>query len=292
MPIKYLSLFSGIGGFEVGIQRVFPDAQCVGFSEVNEDSITIYRKNFPEHKYLGPVQEVKGNYGVDLVVGGSPCQDLSSMNFTREGLEGKKSSLFFEFVRVLKENQPCHFIFENVGTMRKEDFKRISETLGVEPVLLNSRDFSAQHRKRYFWTSFKVQPPKQSITTSVADCLMSLEELKSSKCKTQLKPGNKLYENYKERRKKGLVTDGYYCVSNSDDPKSKTLTTTPKIWIYDKRYESPQMRKMHPIEAERLQTFPEGWTEGMCATKRLKMIGNSVTCDVIKYIAEHFNATI
>jgi len=105
MEKKCLESFLWNWRIEVRIKRVFPDAQCVGYSKVNEDSI-------PEHKYLGSIQDVKGNYGVDLVVGESPCQDLSSMNFTREGLEGKKSSLFFEFVRVLKENQPYHFIFE------------------------------------------------------------------------------------------------------------------------------------------------------------------------------------
>lgn len=287
-PLRYLSLFSGIGGFEVGIQKVFPDAKCVGFSEVNDDALTIYRKNFPDHPYLGPVQEVKGNYGVDLVVGGSPCQDLSSVNFARTGLEGKKSSLFFEFVRVLNENKPCHFIFENVGSMRKDDMKRISDTLGVQPVKLNSKDFSGQSRSRYFWASFPISQPSVPSTATLADCLLSVEELEKSPVRTQLKKNSRLYETYKDRERKGLTTAGYYSVSESDSAKSKTLTTTPKTWILDKRYGGiPRMRKMHPIEAERLQTFPDGWTEGLCATRRMKLLGNSITCNVVSHIVSY-----
>lgn len=84
--MKYLSLFSGIGGFEQGIHTVFPDtAECLGFSEVDKNCISIYKHHFPDHENLGDICEIdfKPFYGqVDLVVGGSPCKDLSRARYS------------------------------------------------------------------------------------------------------------------------------------------------------------------------------------------------------------------
>ena len=154
-PLRYLSLFSGIGGFEVGIHAVFPDAECVGFSEIDRQAIQVYQEHFPGHKPLGDVRTISGKLRIDLLVGGSPCQDLSAFNVKREaqGLSGAKSGLFYEFVRILRENQPRWFILENVGSMKNGEREAITEAMGIEPQLINSRLVSAQNRKRYYWTN-------------------------------------------------------------------------------------------------------------------------------------------
>jgi len=88
---------------------------------------------------------------LDLLCGGSPCQDLSIAKKNREGLSGSRSGLFWEYVRILKEVKPKYFILENVNSMPKEAKQVITETLGVEPIMINAALVSAQNRKRLFW---------------------------------------------------------------------------------------------------------------------------------------------
>lgn len=80
----------------------------------------------------------------DILVGGSPCQDLSSNKNNREGLMGQKSGLFFEYVRILREKKPAFFVLENVASMKNDDKDFMSETLGVEPIKINSALLTAQ----------------------------------------------------------------------------------------------------------------------------------------------------
>jgi DNA (cytosine-5)-methyltransferase 1 len=77
--MKYLSLFSGIGGFELAIQSVFPNAECIGFSEIDKYAIQTYRKHYPDHPALGSITDINPLTlpDFDLIVGGFPCQDLS-----------------------------------------------------------------------------------------------------------------------------------------------------------------------------------------------------------------------
>lgn len=288
--LKYLSLFSGIGGFEVGIQNVFPHAQCVGYSEIDPNAIKVYQEHFPHHTYLGPVQKVKGNYGVDLVVGGSPCQNFSSaasFQRHRHGLDGEKSKLFYEFLRVLKENQPCYFILENVSSMPEEDKEMISKKLGVQPILINSISFSAQKRKRLYWTNIPVGRLASSLerdsllhTEKIRDILDSKSNALEYKINTRT---SQLYKSYNKNRKKYSNYIALNIVDSNDDF-APTLRTNNSLWIKDKRFTPSLIRKATPLELERLQTFPEGWTQSLPYTVAAKALGNAVTCDVISAI--------
>lgn len=290
-PLRILSLFSGIGGFECGIKRVFPNSICVGYSEVDDDAIQVYQRHFPDHPLLGPVQEVKGNLDVDLIVAGSPCKDLSQLraNNEQKGLDGEQSGLFYEFLRILKENQPCYFILENVASMPESEKNKISKALGVEPVMLDSRFVSAQRRKRLFWTNFPVEefneehlkkaPKLKDILVDEKDALDDWVDL----------DGDKNVANYYRRQQEGKRVSGYYMVSESDAPKSKTLTTIYRTWVLDKRARVGKMRKLHPREGERLQTFPPHWVDGLSHKSQMKVLGNAVTCDVITYIMQHLS---
>lgn len=294
MSIRYLSLFSGIGGFEVGIQRVFPDAKCVGFSEIDPRSMKVYQTHFPEHKYLGPVQNIKGNeMKIDLLVGGSPCQDLSSTNVktrwgktTDGGLKGKKSGLFYEFVRIYQETQPRYFILENVGSMKNEDKQTISKILRVEPVVINSVLFSPQNRKRLYWTNIPLTEEDKQLLhhtqpkKKVKDILVSPRESQ----KWIVNPSeSKIYQSYLIKKEKyGSVLR--MAVVDSEDDYSPALLGGRSMWVNDRRINA--MRKMTPVEVERLQTFPDGWTESINYTNRLKALGNAVTCDVISFLME------
>jgi site-specific DNA-cytosine methylase len=274
--LKYMSLFSGIGGFEVGIQNIFPNAKCVGYSEIDKHALSVYRKHFPSHPYLGPVQDITGDYKIDLLVGGSPCQDLSANNLNGKGLKGKKSKLFYEYLRILRQTKPKYFILENVGSMKDKDKNIITKLLGVSPIVMNSNQVSAQNRKRYYWTNIPQNDDGnfRFKNINVLEILEPPARVKDLNISYQ----SNMYKLYKQWNSRG---NGYFPTTDSDAPKSSTLSTQ-RMWIHDKR--TKRLRKIHPMEAERLQTFPDNWTESLSYTQRIKTLGNAVTCNVVSKI--------
>lgn len=109
----------------------------------------------------------------DVLVGGSPCQDLSVSKNNREGLMGSRSGLFFEYVRILREKKPAFFVLENVASMKNDDRDFISETLGVEPIKINSASFTAQNRNRYYRTNIPNIPHPSGGGISLKDTLQN-----------------------------------------------------------------------------------------------------------------------
>lgn len=169
--MKYFSTFSGIGGFDIAIESVFPDAQCAGFAEIDPYAIGIYMAHFPNHKNYGDVTISLGYKffntmqprelpDFDLLVGGSPCQDLSISKKNRTGLKGARSGLFYRFVDILNKKHPKYFVLENVESMPRQDRNEISKILGVEAVCINAANVSAQNRKRLFWANFPITQPE------------------------------------------------------------------------------------------------------------------------------------
>lgn len=138
-------------------------------SEIKPHAIKCTQLNFPDTIQIGDVRKVSYKDGIlttangcfevgkiDLLIGGSPCQDLSILMRNREGLEGKKSSLFNEWLRIKQETNPRNFMLENVASMSVENKNKIDELLGVTGIFINSSLFSAQLRKRYYWTNLNV----------------------------------------------------------------------------------------------------------------------------------------
>ena len=161
MTIKYLSLFSGIGGFEVGIQNSNIDMECVSYAEIDKYAASIYARHFPGHKNLGDVTKIKTEDlpEFDLLVGGFPCQAFSHAG-KRRGFDDTRGTLFFEIARVLKDKRPRYFLLENVKGLlshnKGETFQTILEVLSdlgyyVQWTVLNSKDFGVpQNRERIF----------------------------------------------------------------------------------------------------------------------------------------------
>lgn len=138
-------------------------------AEIKPHAIKCTQHNFPDTIQIGDVRKVSYKDGIlttangcfevgkiDLLIGGSPCQDLSILMRNREGLEGKKSSLFNEWLRIKEETNPRNFMLENVASMSVENKNKIDELLGVTGIFINSALFSAQLRKRYYWTNLNV----------------------------------------------------------------------------------------------------------------------------------------
>ncbi|SSC08408.1 DNA (cytosine-5-)-methyltransferase [bacterium endosymbiont of Bathymodiolus sp. 5 South] len=125
----YLSLFSGVGGFEIGIQRAMPYAKCVGFSEIDPYAKSIYQRNFKNHKDYRDVTEINENElpEFDCLVAGFPCQPFS-LSGKRQGFNDTRGTLFFDIVRILKAKHPKVFVLENVRGLLSHDEGR---TFGV-----------------------------------------------------------------------------------------------------------------------------------------------------------------
>jgi len=154
MGINVLSLFDGISCGQLALERSEIKINNYFACEIKKDAIAVTMDNFPNTIQLGDVREVDFTKlpKIDLLIGGSPCQDLSQAHSERKGLEGNKSSLFWEYVRALNETNPKYFLLENVE-MPKNDYQIISKTVGTYPININSELVSPQLRNRYYWTN-------------------------------------------------------------------------------------------------------------------------------------------
>lgn len=171
--MKVLSLFDGISCGLVALKKLGIEVEEYHAFEIDANAIKISNNNHPEIIRHGDVMTADFNefIGFDLLLGGSPCQDLSISKRNREGLKGSRSSLFWCYVEALRTAKPKYFLFENVGSMTEEDKRIITEALGVEPILINSATVSAQQRKRWYWSNIPgiTQPNDKGIV--VADII-------------------------------------------------------------------------------------------------------------------------
>ena len=152
--MNVLSLFDGISCGQIALERAGIKVDNYYASEIKDIAIKVTQLHYPNTIQLGDVRNIKAEDlpKIDLLIGGSPCQDFSNANRNKDGLEGEKSGLFYQYLRLLHELKPRYFLLENVA-MKKEERKRISDMLGVEPILINSNLVSAQNRKRLYWTN-------------------------------------------------------------------------------------------------------------------------------------------
>lgn len=170
--MNVLSLFDGLSGGRVALERAGIKVNNYYSSEIDKYAIQIANKNYPQDEVnrLGEITTIKASDlpKIDLLIGGSPCQSFSRAG-DGSGFDGK-SKLFFEYVRILKECKPKYFLLENV-LMKKEWKDTITDYLGVEPVMIDSALFSAQQRKRLYWTNIPIDNIKQNRDLVIADVI-------------------------------------------------------------------------------------------------------------------------
>lgn len=169
--MNVLSLCDGISCGRIALERANIKVDKYFASEIKENAIKVAINNYPDIIEIGDVCNVryingelfteKGNFktNIDLVIFGSPCQSFSIAikKDMRVGLNDKKrSGVFLECYRILKEIKPKYFFFENVASMKKEDRDLLSIYLGVNPVRINSSLVSAALRDRYYWTNIPI----------------------------------------------------------------------------------------------------------------------------------------
>lgn len=384
--MRVLSLFDGISCARVALQKAGVEVETYYAAEVEKSAIKVALKNFPDTIQVGDVRELTGSSlgHIDLLIGGSPCQDLSIAKKGRKGLDGDRSSLFWEYVRLLREVKPKWFVLENVASMPQKDKDIITAEMGVEPVLFNAALVSAQSRKRLFWTNIKFELPvdrnillkdilqadgevdDRMVTHGKAFCVLAsyartsssekgVERSSKSKVGTMVKVGyvgegeqhgqggqaHRVYSpdgktptlgsgsplvklghvgehdhqaklvydadgkcpalnvvcnsmvrigtEVGRRLKNGVRADGDKTapmvrrIELRNDDKCGTLTTVQK----DNQVvntETHRIRKLTPIECERLQCLPDNYTEGIAMTNRYKCLGNGFNVDVVAHI--------
>jgi len=188
--IRIATVFTGIGAIEHALQRLKKDYEIVLACDPDEFCKKTYVANFSieEEVWINYIQDVDGNKykGVDLLVGGSPCQSFSLVG-KRRGFSDERGNLFFEFVRVLKDMKPKYFIFENVKGILSNDsgktFEKIKKELNLagyelKHAVLNAKDYGIpQNRERLFVVGirekkdFTFPPPKHELKITMHDLL-------------------------------------------------------------------------------------------------------------------------
>jgi DNA-cytosine methyltransferase len=276
--MNVLSLFDGMSCGQIALKKLDIKVDKYFASEIEEPSMKITMKNFPDTIQIGDVTMVNGKDlpKIDLLIGGSPCQSFSNAG-NGSGFDGK-SGLFFEYVRLLKETNPKYFMLENVK-MKKEWQNIITEVLGVEPILINSNLVSGQNRQRLYWTNIPQKGLPEDKQIYIEDILESTFDAKywlpeknatllSNKIDITGAPNICCIDVYNKRYKK--------------DRKSPTLTHPCHNSL--RLLQDGKFRKLTPVECERLQNVPDGYTEGVADVHRYAMLGNGWTVDVIKHL--------
>lgn len=318
--MRILSLFDGISCGHLALIRAGIEVETYYASEIDKYAIQVTQKNFPDTIQLGDVSKIDFTQfigKIDMIIGGSPCQDLSIAKANRQGLKGARSGLFYKFVEAIRTIQPKYFLLENVASMSKESKDIISQELGVEPVLINSALVSAQQRKRLYWCNWKVEQPEDKgillkyilengqTTDKKSRAIISSIGRTTTREYFKKYQGQMIFEpipcalrNRGEGKKPEfngtqkanslttVTTDSMVCVyqltqSFNKDDIDKNIPKTKKIDLPDGDY---VIRKLTPIECERLQTLPDNYTECVSKTQRYKSIGNGWTVDVIAHI--------
>jgi len=314
--MKVLSLFDGISCARVALERAGIPVEAYYSSEIDKYAIQVSEKNYPDICRVGSVVGLDFIFrDIDLLIGGSPCQDLSIAKKNRKGLEGERSGLFWEYVRILKEVKPKYFILENVASMPKEAKAIITEALGVEPIMINASLVSAQNRKRLFWTNIPNVTPPEDKGILLKDILEEniqgeynvnacsfrgryivdgkRKDVFGAKTEQRLEIGGEKANTITKVYKDSMVRIGQIGKGGQGDriysPQGKSVALSAlgggrgaKTGLY--QTEEYTVRKLTPIECERLQGLPDNYTEGVSNTQRYKCCGNAFNVDVVAHI--------
>ena len=288
--MKILSLCDGISGGQQAFDMLgvkFDGVENKYYaSEIAEYSIKVTQKNYPSTIQIGDMTKLTNDYldsleEIDVLLSGTPCKSLSRTHIGNynEGLDGS-SKLFWDFVRIKNHIKPKYFLFENVESMKDSDRDIITEALGVQPIMINSSLFTAQDRKRYYWTNIPILPLPEESPLVLKDIMIH-------------NPDEKLF--YKQDfefhgwDKKQIATLNLKCHDigkrvYNPNMKCATLTAVTGGYQEKKVYDNGRCRKLTPLEYERLQGMKDNYTEGIANSKRYCACGDGWTIPVIAHI--------
>jgi len=285
MGLKVLSI---CGGLETGLLAL----NELGISideyhtyEIYKPAIELSKKHFPYIIHHGNVigADFSQYKGFDLVMAGTCCQSLSVVrqenNRICSGLKGK-SGIFFEYARAIQEIKPRWFLLENVIPKQKSDENIISKIMGVKPYRINSALFSAQERERLYWTNIPILPLPKFNNLVLQNIMEDFVPEKYYYNKPYIFHGND------KKVIATLLVNAHDMLKRVYNPKFKCATLTCVSGGYQEKkvWDRGRIRKLSPVEYERLQTIPDGFTEGYSDNIRRTLCGNGWTKEVIKHI--------
>jgi DNA (cytosine-5)-methyltransferase 1 len=301
--LNYLDLFSGCGGFHKGLEQAGFEFNWVGHSEVDKYACEVYHNHFPESECLGDIKSIRPEElpRINLITFGFPCQDLSVAG-KRRGLDGKRSGLFFEAMRIVETAKPEVFIFENVkgllSSSEGRDFEVVLRTvadLGIydcEWQLVNTRWVLPQNRERIFFIGHLRGASRPKVFPITEDAFISPGEFKKE---------SREWKWFQTTNTSSTITSPEK-MRNTDTyigPVNSPYITNPKmnnnkpsydasVAITATSFKEPPIvsgiRRLTPVECARLQGFPDDWHNGLSDTQSYKVYGNAVTVDIVEMI--------
>jgi len=331
--IKYADLFGGIGGFRLGIEKSGINARCVFYSDLDKYSVKIYNKNFKENHAPSDIRKVGAGDvpEIDMLCGGFPCQAFSLAG-RREGFRDPRGTLFFEIARIIEAKRPKIVFLENVKGLlsheKGQTFACILQTLeklgyDAQWMVLNSRFFGVpQNRERVFIIGHSRAEPTRQIfpirETGELSCSENRSEQKAEKRirSRHIPLASTLEASYGKTKsltntvsntagglggKTGLyqVQPLAYLGRNQKNYDNTTMLTIDGRQSTGLR-EGQRIRRLTPTECERLQGFPDGWTQkgltkegkeiNISDSQRYKVLGNAVTTNVIEFLGKHLSS--
>jgi site-specific DNA-cytosine methylase len=277
--MKVLSLFNGMNTGRQALENVGIKVDKYYSSEIKPYAIELTQHHFPDTIQVGDVTKWRewdiDWKSIDLVLSGSPCQDLSAAG-KRAGINGKKSSLFFVFIEILEHikslNPNVLFLQENVGSASKLDVGIMSRALGVYPVRINSSLVVAASRDRYYWSNIRTKETMFDVVTDIPqpkDRGIMFKDIITS--------------GFVDRDKSLCLLEGYY-------------TKKPALDFdkYEKRYRmgmvqivyesSKESRLLNKVEMCRLQGFPDDHCDILTTAKAASLLGDGWTLPIIEHI--------
>lgn len=323
--MKYLSLFSGAGGFELGIEQAYgyyrnqrkiqtksadgeslpllggnhvQEPLCIGFSEIDKYANQLLSVKWPTIKNYGDAKLINETDlpDFDLLVGGFPCQSFSVAG-KRKGFDDTRGTLFFDIARILAHKKPRYLVLENVKGLLSHDGGRTFQTiirvltdLGyfIEWQVLNSKNFGVpQNRERVFIVGYLGGEPRPQVFliggTNTEDSRIIGQDVAYTIDANYHKGTNTL-----DKSRRSLVQLNH--PRHSNDRVYSTLGIGPTLNTMQGGMRqplvatSPKIRRLTPLECERLQGFPDNWTWGFSDTQRYKMMGNAVTVNTVREV--------
>ena len=312
--MNVLSLFNGMNTGRQALENVGIKVNKYYSSEIKPYAIELTQHHFPDTIQVGDVTKWRDWdidwKTIDLVLSGSPCQDLSAAG-KRAGINGKKSSLFFTFIEILEHikllNPKVLFLQENVGSASKLDVGIMSRELGVYPVRINSSLVTAQLRDRYYWSNIRTKETMFDIVTDIPqpkdkgimfkDIITTgrVERIKALALLESESRAVKNQESIKKRAAKEFInmiyvdTDKHTCLNTKsgamENSKQEYLThrneTTGMITLIKENY---LVRTVNKVEMCRLQGFPDDYCDILTTAKAGSLLGDGWTLPIIEHI--------
>jgi site-specific DNA-cytosine methylase len=278
--MNVVSLFNGMNTGRQALENVGIKVDKYYSSEIKPYAIELTQYHFPDTIQVGDVTkwcEWDIDWSkIDLILSGSPCQDLSAAG-KRAGINGSRSSLFFVFVEILEHikslNPKVLFFQENVGSAAKLDIGIMSRALRVYPVRINSSLVTAQLRDRYYWSNIRTKQDGM-----FGDIITDIPQPKDRGI------------IFKDIITTGIVdTDKHTCLNTGSGATEKAKQeyllhrndTTGMITLIK---ENEKVRTVNKIEMCRLQGFPDDYCDILTTAKAGSLLGDGWTLPIIEHI--------